>query len=143
MNGKIMQPDSTLIRAALEPLLKGQSLSTSEMQMVMLDIMQGHANDAQISAFLVALRIKGETVSELEGSVRAMRDLMKRVALSNLDRTVDIVLVVQVMAQIWSISQPLQPLLLPPLVRVLQNMVIVRRLPNLAVPMYLKRLESV
>jgi anthranilate phosphoribosyltransferase len=91
MNGKIMQPDSRLVRDALEPLINGKSLSTTEMQSVMLDIMQGHANDAQISAFLVALRMKGETVSELEGSVRAMRDLMKRVPLSNLDRTVDIV----------------------------------------------------
>lgn len=86
-----MQPDSKLIRAALEPLLQGQSLSTSEMQMVMLDIMQGHANEAQIAAFVVALRMKGETASELEGSVRAMRDLMKRVPLSKLERTVDIV----------------------------------------------------
>ncbi|MBC7752300.1 MAG: anthranilate phosphoribosyltransferase [Candidatus Saccharibacteria bacterium] len=86
-----MQPDSKLIRAALEPLLQGESLSMPEMQAVMLEIMQGHANDAQIAAFLVALRIKGESVAELEGSVRAMRDLMKRVPLTNLDRTVDIV----------------------------------------------------
>jgi anthranilate phosphoribosyltransferase len=68
-----MSPDSKLIRAALEPLLHGQSLSMPEMQAVMLDIMQGHANDAQISAFLVALRIKGESVAELEGSVRAIQ----------------------------------------------------------------------
>ena len=86
-----MQPDSTLIRAALEPLLRGQSLSAKEMQAVILDIMQGNANDVQMTAFLVALRMKGETVSELEGAVRAMRDLMKRVPLSNFDRTVDIV----------------------------------------------------
>ncbi len=86
-----MQPDSQLIRAALDPLLQGQSLSMESMQEVMLDIMQGSANDAQIAAFLVALRIKGETASELEGSVRAMRALMKRVPLSKLERTIDIV----------------------------------------------------
>ncbi len=86
-----MQPDSQLIRAALERVLKGQSLPSEEMRLVMLDIMQGHAGEAQIAALIVALRMKGETVSELEGAVRAMRDLMKRVSLPNLGRTVDIV----------------------------------------------------
>ena len=85
------QPDSLLIRAALEPLLRGESLSKDQMQLVMMDIMQGLANEAQISAFLVALRIKGETVAELEGSVRAMRALMNRVPLTNVARTIDIV----------------------------------------------------
>ncbi len=86
-----MQPDSQLIRTALEQLLNGQSLSSKEMQLVMLDIMQGHAGEAQIAALIVALRMKGETVSELEGAVRAMRELMNPVSLPNLGRTVDIV----------------------------------------------------
>jgi anthranilate phosphoribosyltransferase len=86
-----MQPNSLVLRPALEQLLNHQSLSAEEMQRVMLDIMQGHANEAQIAAFIVALRMKGETVAELTGAVRAMRDLMKRVSLSKLDRTVDIV----------------------------------------------------
>jgi len=91
INTESKATDSKLIRAALEPLMRGESLSMHDMQQVMLDIMQGAASDAQIAAFLVALRIKGESVSEIEGSVRAMRALMKRVPLANLSKTIDIV----------------------------------------------------
>ena len=45
------------------------------MQAVMGQIMTGEATDAQIGAFLMGLRLKGETVDEITGAVMVMREL--------------------------------------------------------------------
>ena len=58
------------IKTALEAVVNGRSLSSSEMRDVMRQIMTGKANEAQIGAFLVALRIKGESLDEIAGAVR-------------------------------------------------------------------------
>jgi anthranilate phosphoribosyltransferase len=61
----------------LEPyigkLINGQSLTADEAQSAMDIIMTGQATPAQIGGYLVALRMKGETVEEIVGSARAMR----------------------------------------------------------------------
>jgi anthranilate phosphoribosyltransferase len=62
----------------LERVLERASLSPEEAQAAMETILQGHASQPQIAAFLVALRMKGETVEELVGFTRAMRRLAVR-----------------------------------------------------------------
>lgn len=53
-------------------LMTGESLSEDEAASVMDEVLDGSAKPAQIAAALVALRIKGETVAEISGFVRAM-----------------------------------------------------------------------
>ena len=62
-----------MIQDALARLLDGQDLSRDEARAVMDSIMSGQATPAQIGGFLVALRLKGETVDEIAGSAEAMR----------------------------------------------------------------------
>ena len=49
-------------------------LTQEQAKQVMTQIMSGQASDAQIGAYLVALRMKGETVDEIAGSAQAMRE---------------------------------------------------------------------
>lgn len=63
------------IQAAIAQLVTKRDLSSAEMQLVMHAIMDGEASPAQIGGFLVALRCKGETVAEIVGAARAMREL--------------------------------------------------------------------
>jgi anthranilate phosphoribosyltransferase len=62
------------VKAALERLLDGQDLEFDEAREAMGLVMGGDASPAQIAAFLVALRAKGETVDEIAGCASAMRD---------------------------------------------------------------------
>lgn len=63
-----------MIKEAINLIIQNISLSESEMAEVMREIMEGRATDAQIAAFLTALRIKGETVEEITGAARIMRE---------------------------------------------------------------------
>jgi anthranilate phosphoribosyltransferase len=58
-------------------------LSSEEAETAMTVIMTGQATQAQIGAYLVALRMKGETVAEISGSVRAMRAVAVKVPVSD------------------------------------------------------------
>ncbi len=60
---------------ALEKLVNKQDLSTAEMKSVMQKIMTGQATDAQIGGFLVALRMKNESIEEITGAAEVMRSL--------------------------------------------------------------------
>ena len=62
------------IREAIREIVELNNLTEEEAFDVAREIMNGEATDAQISAFLVSLRLKGETVDEITGFVRAMRD---------------------------------------------------------------------
>jgi anthranilate phosphoribosyltransferase len=62
-----------MIQEALARLLEGQDLSRREARAVMEEVMRGEATSAQIGGFLVALRLKGETVDEIAGCAEAMR----------------------------------------------------------------------
>ena len=62
-----------MIKDAITKLVEGRSLTEGEAQQVMAQIMDGEATPAQLGAFLVALRMKGESPEEILGMVRAMR----------------------------------------------------------------------
>ncbi len=62
-----------MIQEAIGKLVEGRHLSSDEAEKVMDLIMTGEATQAQIGAYLVALRMAGETPAEIAGSVRSMR----------------------------------------------------------------------
>ena len=78
------------IRQALALVADRRDLSLEDMQAVMGQIMSGEATDAQIGAFLMGLRLKGETVDEITGAVMVMRELASGVDVSG-ENLVDIV----------------------------------------------------
>lgn len=63
------------LQAALRRVVEGKSLTEEEMHATMHLIMTGQATQAQIGGLLVALRMKGETVEEITGAARVMREL--------------------------------------------------------------------
>ena len=67
------------IKQALEAAINHQDLSTDQMIAVMRQIMLGEATPAQIGGFLVALRMKGESLDEIEGAAIVMRELATQV----------------------------------------------------------------
>ncbi|MDO9620655.1 MAG: anthranilate phosphoribosyltransferase [Moraxellaceae bacterium] len=79
------------IKQALGRVVERIDLTSAEMQDVMQAIMSGQCSDAQIAALLVALRMKSESIDEIEGAARVMRDLASRVTLASQDYVVDIV----------------------------------------------------
>jgi len=62
-----------MIQPAIQQVVQGQDLTEEEMMAVMEDIADGRATPAQIGAFLVALRLKGETEDEITGAARVLR----------------------------------------------------------------------
>ena len=78
------------IKQALELVVNGQNLSSADMRDVMRQIMTGNAGDAQIGGFLIALRMKGESIDEIAAAVEVMRELATGVKVSG-DGLVDIV----------------------------------------------------
>lgn len=70
-----------LIQSAIHQLAEGMSLSEAQAEEVMLEIMRGEATDSQIAAYLMGLRMKGETVEEITGSAKAMRSLAEKILL--------------------------------------------------------------
>lgn len=63
-----------MIRDALARIAAGRDLTMAEARDVMMEIMEGQATPAQIGAFLIALRMKGETTDEITGCAQAMRE---------------------------------------------------------------------
>jgi anthranilate phosphoribosyltransferase len=78
------------ITQALDTVVNNQNLAAAEMRDVMRQIMTGQATAAQVGAFLVALRMKGESIDEIAGAVEVMRELATGVEVSG-DYLVDIV----------------------------------------------------
>jgi len=71
--------------AAIDNLCAGVDLGKSETEQVLSEIMGGRANEAQIAAFLIGLRAKGETPVELAGLASAMRTFATQVRSSRPD----------------------------------------------------------
>ncbi|NEX21282.1 anthranilate phosphoribosyltransferase [Thiorhodococcus mannitoliphagus] len=79
------------IKDAITRCIQALHLTGDEMTAVMRTIMTGGATPAQIAGFLIALRMKGETVSEIAAAASVMRELATGVDISGLDHAVDIV----------------------------------------------------
>ena len=79
------------IKQAIAKVVGRHHLTADEMTEIMTVIMTGGATSAQIAGFLVALRMKGETVPEIAAAAAVMRELASGVDVSGLDNTVDIV----------------------------------------------------
>ncbi|MGH2978736.1 MAG: anthranilate phosphoribosyltransferase [Solirubrobacterales bacterium] len=67
-------PNEVLTRA-IDAVASGTDLSAAQAQEVLAEIMAGEVGEAQTAGFLIALRAKGETVDELTGLARTMREL--------------------------------------------------------------------
>lgn len=78
------------IKEAISKLVNRTDLSEGETEEVMNQIMCGDATPAQVAAFLTALRMKGETVQEITGAARVMREKVHRVR-AKADLVLDIV----------------------------------------------------
>jgi len=79
------------IKQAIARVIDRHDLTEAEMTSVMRVIMTGGASQAQIAGFLIALRMKGETVTEIAAAASVMRELASGVNVAGLDHTVDIV----------------------------------------------------
>ena len=69
------------MKALLDKIINGNDLNVEESFNIMNDLMSGKLDDIQISALLIALRCKGESVSEILGFAKSMRQKMMKMPL--------------------------------------------------------------
>jgi len=86
-------------KGLLAHVAEGRTLSQAASRQAFEIMMSGNATPAQMGGFLMALRVRGETVDELSGAVLTMREKMLRLA---------------AMRPARSISRPPRPLSPPP-----------------------------
>ncbi|MFN3309032.1 MAG: anthranilate phosphoribosyltransferase, partial [Anaerolineales bacterium] len=75
--------ETDMLKPYLSKIVQHRNLTIQEAEEAMTLIMTGQATHAQIGAFLVGLRMKGETIDEIVGCARAMRAQATPVPLSN------------------------------------------------------------
>jgi anthranilate phosphoribosyltransferase len=68
-----------MIREGIQQLISGQDLTYQDAKGIMREIMSGDSTEAQISAFLTALRIKGETIQEISAFAAVMREFCYKI----------------------------------------------------------------
>ncbi len=68
-----------MIKEAISKLVEKVDLTESEAESAMREIMEGEATPAQIASYITALRMKGETVDEITGSAKVMREKAIRI----------------------------------------------------------------
>lgn len=68
-----------MIREGIAKLVQGQDLTRIEAEELMSEVMSGKVTDAQIAAFLTALRMKGETIEEITAFASTMRKFCNRI----------------------------------------------------------------
>ncbi|MFP4660998.1 MAG: anthranilate phosphoribosyltransferase [Halanaerobiales bacterium] len=71
-----------MFNQCLEKVIAGQNLSEKEMEGTMRAIMEGEVSESQIAGMLVGLRMKGETIEEITGAARVMRE--KAISIRNI-----------------------------------------------------------
>ena len=72
-----------MLKPFIAKAINSEDLSADEAESAMTIIMTGQATPAQVGAYIVALRMKGETIDEITGSVRAMRAVALKVPVSD------------------------------------------------------------
>ncbi|MDX1437845.1 MAG: anthranilate phosphoribosyltransferase [Anaerolineales bacterium] len=72
-----------MLKPYLNKVVSGENLTAEEAQEAMAIVMGGQATPAQIGGYLVALRMKGETVDEIAGSAKAMRSVVEEVPIQD------------------------------------------------------------
>jgi len=72
-------PPNEIVTRAIDAVCAGDHLTTDHAAAVLAEIMGGRTSEVQTAAFLIALRAKGETVPELVGLARTMRNLAESV----------------------------------------------------------------
>jgi anthranilate phosphoribosyltransferase len=72
-----------MLKEAIYKVVSRQDLTEAEMTRAMEAIMEGHASEAQIGAFITALRMKGETVDEITAAAKVMRSKATRIPISD------------------------------------------------------------
>ena len=77
------------IRAALAAVIDKHNLSYEAMLSIMHQLMQGELTPVQIAGFLIGLRTKGETVTEIAAAAHVMRELSTKVPMASTEHLVD------------------------------------------------------
>ncbi len=72
-----------MIKESLFKVVNREDLTEEEMVETMTEIMEGKATQAQIGAFITALRMKGETIEEITGAARVMREKAVKIGSGN------------------------------------------------------------
>ncbi len=65
--------EGILIRRGIDKVVKGDDLTLSEAEELMIEVMEGRTTEAQLASFLTALRLKGETIDEVTAFAKVMR----------------------------------------------------------------------
>lgn len=78
-----------MIREAIEKVVRKIDLTKPEMRQAFDEIMSGKATDAQIAAFVTALRMKGETIAEITGAAEVMREKSVQIRAGGAEAIVD------------------------------------------------------
>lgn len=86
-----MSPDRDLLTRTIDALASCEDISADNAAAVLAEIMVGNATEVQTAAFLIALRTKGETVDEITGLARTMRELAAHVEIASREHLVDVV----------------------------------------------------
>jgi anthranilate phosphoribosyltransferase len=74
-----------ILTRAIDAVASGSDLTADHASAVLEEIMEGRSDEVQTAAFLIALRTKGETVPELVGLARTMRNKATRVETARSD----------------------------------------------------------
>ena len=73
------------MKTHIEKCLSGEHLTVAEASSALDTIMTGRATDSQIAGLMIALRAKGETVDELVGFARTMREHAIKISIEDPD----------------------------------------------------------
>jgi len=78
-----------MIKEMIQKIINKQDLTQDEASEVMKEIMSGEATDAQIASFITALRMKKETIDEITGLAKTMREFVTRVDIDLSEPVID------------------------------------------------------